>query len=182
LVLGIVMGSGCALSAKMHSTPLVTSEADAVPYSDLGLPVVAFAEVFATTLDVSTTPVTIPMTLKQAKADAMDPRSLVDSIVEVLVASMGSGEASDKTVHKSSPAKGLLQQGFLGLSPASSLLVLDAKEVFSASRQQLGTPPFLIVGSGVSSCGVVEMGMRLRLSHPGMTDNGTPIYSSVSKS
>jgi hypothetical protein len=182
LVLGTVMGSGCALSAEMHSTPLVTSEANAVPYSDLGLPVVAFAEVFAMTLDVSASPVTIPMTSKQAKADTMDPGSLADSVAKVLVASTGSGEASGKTVHKSSPAKGLLRQGFLGLSPTSSLSVMDAKEVCSDSRQQLGTPPFLTVGSIVSSCGAVEMGMRLRLSHPGMTNSGTPIYSSVSKS
>jgi hypothetical protein len=39
-----------------------------------------------------------------------------------------------------------------------------------------------MVGSGVSSYGVFEMGTRLHLSHPGMTDSGRPIYSSVSKS
>ena len=70
----------------------------------------------------------------------MDPGSLADFVAEVLVASTGSGEASSKTVQKSSTAKGLLQRGFLGSSPASSLLVLDAKEVYSTSRQQLGTP------------------------------------------
>jgi hypothetical protein len=43
------------------STSPVTSEADAMPYSNLRLPVVAFAEVSATTLDVSATSMTIPM-------------------------------------------------------------------------------------------------------------------------
>ena len=33
-----------------------------------------------------------------------------------------------------------------------------------------------------SSLGVAKLGMRLRLSHPGMMESGTPIYSSVSKS
>ena len=47
----------------MRSTPPVTFE-DAEPYSNLRLPVFAFAEVSATTLDVSTTPVTISMTLE----------------------------------------------------------------------------------------------------------------------
>jgi hypothetical protein len=39
----------------------------------------------------------------------------------------------------------------------------------------------MMVGSGVSSCGAVEMGTSLHLSHPSMTDSGTPIYSSISK-
>ena len=115
----------------------MTSEANAMPYSDLGLPMVAFAEVSATTLDVSTTLVTIPMIPEQAEADAMDPGSLADSIAEVQVASTGSSEASSKTVWKSFPAKGLLWWGFLGSSPASSLLILDAKDVCSASPQLL---------------------------------------------
>jgi hypothetical protein len=53
------------------------------------------------------------------------------------------------------------------------------KEVCPA---QLGTSPFLTASSGVSSYGAIEMGTRLCLSHPGMTDSGTPIYSSISKS
>ena len=176
LVPGTVMGSGFALLALMGptspvigSTSLVTFEADVVPYFGLGLPVVAFAEVFATMLDVSATLMTISMISEQAESDSMDPGSLADTVTEVLVASTGSGEASCKTVRRSFPAKGLLRRGFLGLSPTSSLSVL-------------GTPPFLTVGSGVSSCGAVEMGTRLCLCHPGMTDSGTPIYSSVSKS
>ena len=43
-----------------------------------------------------------------AKADAMDPGSPADSVVEVLVASMSSGEAFGKIVQKSFSAKGLL--------------------------------------------------------------------------
>jgi hypothetical protein len=42
----------------------------------------------------------------------MDPRSLADSVAEVLVASTGSGEAFGKTVQKSFPAKGLFRWGF----------------------------------------------------------------------
>jgi hypothetical protein len=36
--------------------------------------------------------------------------------------------------------------------------------------------------SGGSSSRAAKLGMRLRLSHLGMTESGTPIYSSVSKS
>jgi hypothetical protein len=189
LVSGTKMGSGCALSALMGSTPpvtgstsLVTSETDAVPISNLGLPVVAIAEVIARTLNVSATSVTIPMTPGRAKADAMTISVLgspMVSIVKVLVASIGSVEASSKADQKSFPVKGLLRRGFLGLSPASSLSVLVAKEVCPA---QLDTSPFLTAGSSVSSYGAIEMGTRLCLSHPGMTDSGTPIYSSISKS
>jgi hypothetical protein len=176
----------------MGSTPPVTSstspvtfEADAVPISNLGLLVVTIVEVTATTMNVSTTSVTIPMILEWAKANAMplfDPGSPVDTVTEVLVAYAFSIEASGKADQKSSPAKGLLRQGFLGSSPAPSLSALVAKEV-CPTPQQLGTSPFLTAGSSVSSRGAVEMGTtRLRLSHPDMTDSGTPIYSSVSKS
>ena len=182
------MGSGCALSTLMSSTPpatgstsLVTSETDAVPISNLGLPVVAIAEVTATTLNVSATPVTIPMIPGRIEADAMTISILglpVVSVAKVLVASTVSVEASGKADRKSFLIMGLLWQGFLGWSPASSLLILVGKEVCPA---QLGTSPFLIAGSGVSSYGAVEMGARLYLSHLGMMDSGTPIYSSMSK-
>ena len=155
-------------SPVVGSFSLVMSEADVVLNSDLGL---AFAKVTATTMDVSTSPVAIPLILECAS----DSGLLADSVSEVLVAFAGSGEASGKANRKSFPAKGLLRWGFLGLGPVSSPPVL-------ASPQQLGTSPFLMAGSGVSSRGVVEMGSRLSLSHFGMTDGVTPNYSSISKS
>jgi hypothetical protein len=173
LVSGSEMGYGCDLSTQMDATPLVTSKADAVLNSDLGL---TFAEVTATMMDISDSPVAILLILERAS----NSRSPADSVFEVLVASAGFGEASGKADRESFLAKDLLRLGFLGSSTVSSPSVLGAKE--ATSPQQLGSSPFLTAGSGVSSSGVVEMGSRLSLSHSCMTDNGTPIYSSVSKS
>jgi hypothetical protein len=78
LVFGTEMVSGCALLALMGSTPPVTgstspvSEADAVPIYDSGLPVVSIAEVNATMMNVSATPVTIPMIPERAESWVAD--------------------------------------------------------------------------------------------------------------
>ena len=105
----------------------------------------------------------------------------------------GVEEPTFKTDWKSSPAKGLLRQGFLGSrttspSPSSTLAI---EEDFSTS-QVMGSPiekslanvsmaALLGLFCG-SSLGAAELGMRFHYSHPGMTESGPPIYSSVSKS
>jgi hypothetical protein len=131
LVLGSEMGSRCDLLTRLDATLPVTGsslpvmfEADAVLNSDLGL---AFVEVTATMMDISAFPVAILLILERAS----DFGSPVDSIVEVLVASAGFGEASGKADQKSFPTKGLLRRDFLGSSPVSSPSVLGAKEVAS---------------------------------------------------
>jgi hypothetical protein len=108
LVSGSEMGSGCDLSTRMGSTPPVTgsslpvtSEANAALNSNLGL---AFAEVTATMMDVSASPVAIPLILERASNSG----SPADSVAKMLVASASSGEASGKADRKSFPAKGLL--------------------------------------------------------------------------
>ena len=94
---------------------MVTFEADAMPISNPGLPVVTIAEVTTTTMNVYATPVTIPMIPKWAEANAMplyDPGSLVDTVTEVLVASAVFVEAYSKADQKSTPGKGLLRRVF----------------------------------------------------------------------
>jgi hypothetical protein len=142
------MGSGCALSVPMGSTPLVIgstllvmSEADVVPNFDLGLPVVSIAEVTAMTMNVFATLVTIPMISERAEANVMtlfDPKSPVDIVVELLVASAVSVEAFGKAVRKSSPAKGLLRRGFLGLSPTPSSFGSGCQGSLSLSSSAIG--------------------------------------------
>jgi hypothetical protein len=98
-----------------------------------------------------------------------------------------------KTDRKSSPTKGLLRQGFIRsriASPPSSTLAVE--EDFSTSSQVMSSPIAKSLAnvsmaalprlSGGSFLGAAKMGMRFRLSHRGMTENGTPIYSFVSKS
>jgi hypothetical protein len=96
-------------------TSSVTSEADAMPIFDLGLPVVTIAKVTTRTMNVYATPVTIPMIPEWAEADAVplsNPGSPVDTVTKVLVASAVTVEAYGKADRKSSPAKGLLRRVF----------------------------------------------------------------------
>ena len=98
-----------------------------------------------------------------------------------------------KTDRKSSLVKGLLRRGFFGsriASPPSSTLAVE--EDFSTSSQVMSSPIAKSLAnvsmaalprlSGGSFSGVAELGMRFRLSHHGMTESRTPIYSFVSKS
>jgi hypothetical protein len=112
-------------------------------------------------------------------------------------------EAPGKTDQKPYSARGLLRRGFLG-SRTASPSSLEVKEVSSLTRtgkensftssKKMG-PPITesqanhtiskVAHKGLSdgsSLGAAELGMRLRLSHPGMMESGIPIYSSVSKS
>jgi hypothetical protein len=134
LVSGTEMGSGCTLLELMGSTLLVNgstllvmSEADVVPISNPRLLVVTIAKVTATIMNVSATPVTIPMILEWAEVDAMPLSNLgspVDTVAMVLVASAVTVEASSKADRKYFPAKGLLRRGFLGSSSAPFLSAL----------------------------------------------------------
>ena len=109
-------------------------------------------------------------------------------------------EVPIKTDRKHSPAKGLLRRGFFGAenySPSSpkvkeaSSSILAAEEDSSTSSKKMGpsiansqaiSKAAYRGSSGGASLGAAKLGMRLRLSHPGMMESGAPIYSYVSKS
>ena len=91
-------------------------------------------------------------------------------------------EAPVKTNRKSSSAKGLLQRGLLWSINVSPSPALGAKE-YSYTVPKLGP---LTTRSQTSTTthpsNAAELGKRLHISQPGMTDSCAPIYSFVSKS
>jgi hypothetical protein len=156
---GSALGSGCSPSAMMESispangfsSPVtseavaVTSDAVAVTYSDVGLPVVATAEVSSTSLDVDATLAIIPSIPVRAETVAMDSGSPVVSV------------AMDSGSPEVSVASGLptvtVGSNSLPLEPLSALAMLP----------ELSLKPRLVSDVGLES---LDVGVLGELSGP----------------
>jgi hypothetical protein len=148
---GSALGSGCSPSAMMESispangfsSPVtseavavtsdaiaVTSDAVAVTYSDVGLPVVATAEVSSTSLDVDATLVIIPSIPVRAETVAMDSGSPVVSVA------MDSG-SSEVSVASGLPTV-TVGSNSLPLEPLSALAMLLELSLMPRSVSDVG--------------------------------------------